>query len=106
MPTLSKRIDFSFEELNSALNKQASLMKKELPAGRISEVTLDRADPQKVLVKLSNDRARSTRLMRMDLNFVAAALIRLCGAHQIPIVRPDQLTLECKQNKICLNSAI
>ena len=106
MPTLSQRVDFSLEELRAAISGQAIAMKKDVPLGRIQAVAFDQADPKKIMVELANDDTLRKKFVRMDLSFVAAALIRLCKNHEITIDRRDQVTVECKENKICMNAPV
>lgn len=107
MPVEDRRIIFNNEELYKALyafcyQKQV----KQPPPGRITSVTEDAKDKNKVLFILENPQKHSNATLEYTHDFLAAALMLFCRSCGIPLPKSGRKSVLIQDNQVMLRVQI
>src|SRR3954467_8090639 len=92
MPSELRRIVFSNDELRQALDAYYLGIGKSLPVGYVRSARFA-ADPAQIVITIYDRREDQTHEAALNAAQVAAALIKFCFAHRIPIPKHAQKSL-------------
>ena len=102
MPAEYRTLVFSQDEIRSALVDHSTRSKRPFPFGEIVHVELgaDASDPIELVVR--SDLYHEVNKIRLEPEFVAAALIRYCFLQRVPLPRHAIKSLAIEQGLLCL----
>lgn len=106
MPSEMRRLTFSREELITALTQHYQASPDRLPEGRIVDCTLIARPKALVRLQVLDPSNNGTHAQDMPLEHVAAALLRYCMNHRIPVPKRSRKSIEIVGDSLCLDIRI
>lgn len=107
MPREDRRIIFTFDETYRAI--YALCVQKEIrkpPPGMIEKVAIDGEDEKTINVKIHNMQDDSAGTVKYSRDFLAAALMLYCRAHNVPIPKRANKSVEFREDSVILRMTI
>jgi len=103
VPTELRRIVFTNDELRQALDAHIIYQQsKKLPMGLITSAKLS-PDQTKVVLGMYDPRTETKHLLEVSAGHAAAALLRYCFAHRVPLPKDATKSLIVSGDNIALD---
>ena len=106
MPTEMRKIVFSEEEIVKAVLTQNRHSVKKLPAGDIIQVTAKNTSEPLLELDIFDPTSEATKTIKLDTSYLAAAMLRFCIDHNIPVLRIADKSVQILGGSIALNISI
>ena len=102
MPAEYRTLVFSQEEIRSALIDHSTRSRRSFPLGEIVNVEFRTEETDQVELVVRSDLYDEVNKVRLEPEFVAAALIRYCFLQRVPLPRNATKSLTVEQGQLCL----
>ena len=106
MPTETRRLVFSSDELVEALNAHRKLANGKMPEGKIVFCRVGETSDFRVSVKILPPGRSEVQTFHLDGDYVGAALIGYCAQCKIPLPRGAEKNLQACGNNVALNLSL
>ena len=106
MPTELRRVVFPNQELRQALREYESHGKEAVPDGEIVAVSILEKPAETVRVTVLDTAQNATFTADFTASYIAAALIRFCIEHKVPIPRNSRKSLRLMGDNLALDIVV
>lgn len=106
MPTEFRRVVFPNQELRQALSEYGAPGSEPVPAGDIVAVSIIEAPAETVRITLLDTAQNATFTADFSAAHIAAALIRFCITHKVPIPKRSRKSLRLMGDNLALDIVV
>jgi hypothetical protein len=102
MPAEYRTLVFAHEEVRSALIDYSTRVNRSFPYGELVQADFRAKHDDAVEFLVRSDLYDEVNRVRLEPEFVAAALIRYCFLHKVPLPRQAKKSLAVENGQVCL----